>query len=972
MKISRLFNIILVCVILFAFLPAGKAQAAEYVMGNMTIDTDKTLTMDWVVTSGAVLTIEDGVTITVNCTDTGHYSAAGADADKIEIIVEDGTLIADGVDFIGATPNTSCWYGIRVLQEGDAEIVNSTIQDATRGVVVENSSPLITNNFIQQIHGEDSVTKQTKTAYGVLVWGASAGPTITGNNIHDVYGGDGCVVGVCSTRSGANGYGIYASDQSGANIMGNNITSIYGGNGVNGAAGANGENGAVGSSSHPTGYDAEDGSPGEAGGNGGDAYGIMAHTLSGNIQYNQISNIIGGQGALGGVGGTGGKGGDGYNWSSTDTYSIATQGGDGGVGGAGGTGGAGGNGGNAYGMFLWNSTLALIENDIHYIRSGPGRSGGTGGTARAGGEGGNGTPIKVGSVFQAGYGGGGNRGGNGGAAGASGNGGAAYGIYAEGTTASFTYNKVRNVSSGSGASGAYGGPGGDGGGGGNGGYNNMGSSSYSGAGGGDAYDGGTGGAPAQGGGSGTVYGMYIHNTTVSSFNRNWVEEVTGGTSGNGGRSGAGGVGGVGGNASAINFTTGGGDGGNGGSSPNGGKGGDSGYVYGIYMSNTSATLVNNVLLDVEGKAGGNGGAGYNGGNGGDGGSGYTQPGGEGGDGGNAGSGGNGGYSGWTYGLRMVNPIGTGVTFSVLNNTIVNVKAPQSGETGIGGLAGTIVGALGLGGTGSTPGANGVAGVLGSVGSTAVRSEAYAVSTDIGVTADLYNNIIADYNDANNSFGVALVRGGTCNLFYNTVYGWETNIDDGIDSGLGFDPNDPKFIDYLVEKDLHLSEISPCIDTGMEKLPVVVDSDYDGTPRPLDGDGDKEEVIDRGAFEYGNFFKLGTSTKSVNEDGITLSFWVQQIGYYNGISTVEFFTQDGSATSGADYVQLSVTVGFPAGANWAEEYTVMISEDDFVEGNETFTIRLRNPVNGKLGDILITTVTIIDNDGLRFFLPLIVR
>jgi len=301
-KISKLINVIVVIAFLFAFLPAGKAQAANYVTGFLTIDTDTALTMDWVITSGGVLTIEDGVTITVNCTDTGHYSAGGADADKIEIIVEDGTLIADGVDFIGATPNTSCWYGIRVLSEGDAEIDNSTIQNATRGVVVENSSPLITNNFIQQIHGEDSVTKQTKTAYGILVLGASAGPTITGNYIHDVYGGDGCTVGVCNPRSGANGYGIFAADHTNANIMGNNISSIYGGNGVNGAAGTNGENGAVGSSSHPTGYNAEDGSPGEAGGNGGDAYGIMAHTLSGNIQYNQISNIIGGQGALGGIG----------------------------------------------------------------------------------------------------------------------------------------------------------------------------------------------------------------------------------------------------------------------------------------------------------------------------------------------------------------------------------------------------------------------------------------------------------------------------------------------------------------------------------------------------------------------------------------------------------------------------------------------------------------------------------------------
>ena len=69
--------------------------------------------------------------------------------------------------------------------------------------------------------------------------------------------------------------------------------------------------------------------------------------------------------------------------------------------------------------------------------------------------------------------------------------------------------------------------------------------------------------------------------------------------------------------------------------------------------------------------------------------------------------------------------------------------------------------------------------------------------------------------------------------------------------------DPKFVNAEAG-DLRLDSVSPCIDTGdnfvdidpatsgFQKLP---ETDLAGKPRIIDGDGNDEEVVDMGAYEY---------------------------------------------------------------------------------------------------------------------------
>lgn len=79
-------------------------------------------------------------------------------------------------------------------------------------------------------------------------------------------------------------------------------------------------------------------------------------------------------------------------------------------------------------------------------------------------------------------------------------------------------------------------------------------------------------------------------------------------------------------------------------------------------------------------------------------------------------------------------------------------------------------------------------------------------------------------------------------------------------------------------------------------------------------------------------------------------------------TVEYVTNDGSATAGTDYAYMQSFVRIYPGAT-CTTISIPVKDDQVLEGNETFTVRLINPANGTIVTTdAIATITIEDNNS----------
>jgi len=152
---------------------------------------------------GGDLTVEEGVTLTINPGTTVKFTAGvdnqagGVDTNLCELIVEGNLhayIIGSPKTFSSTSSNPGSWYGIRVKGEGWVFMDNATVKDAYCGVSFDSAN----------------------------------GGCITSCTIKDnlVYGIRGCAaddLDICSnTIFGNNSYGVYTEDCS-PYIMGNNF-----------------------------------------------------------------------------------------------------------------------------------------------------------------------------------------------------------------------------------------------------------------------------------------------------------------------------------------------------------------------------------------------------------------------------------------------------------------------------------------------------------------------------------------------------------------------------------------------------------------------------------------------------------------------------------------------------------------------------------------------------------------------------
>ena len=109
----------------------------------------------------------------------------------------------------------------------------------------------------------------------------------------------------------------------------------------------------------------------------------------------------------------------------------------------------------------------------------------------------------------------------------------------------------------------------------------------------------------------------------------------------------------------------------------------------------------------------------------------------------------------------------------------------------------------------------------------------------------------------------------------------------------------------------------------------------------------------------NVAQFSASNYDIQEACTTVTISVNRVGDASVAASVDYHTSDVTATGRKDYITALGTLNFAAGEA-SKSFAVLINDDSFVEGNETFNITLNNPTGMTLGAPAITTVTIIDN------------
>jgi subtilisin family serine protease len=223
--------------------------------------------------------------------------------------------------------------------------------------------------------------------------------------------------------------------------------------------------------------------------------------------------------------------------------------------------------------------------------------------------------------------------------------------------------------------------------------------------------------------------------------------------------------------------------------------------------------------------------------------------------------------------------------------------------------------------------------------------------------------LASYNipESREEFPVTVTRTGGSTGFVSVTY---STADGSALAGLDYKTMNKtlSLADGEISKTFKLKLLKDSLPEGDESFSVTLSSpsngailgspvtavitivDDDGSPSPQPG------VLQFNAASY-----------SVAENGLSATVIISRTDGSDGAVTVDYASTDGTATAGADYTANNGTLTFAAGVV-SQSFTVNISDDVAVEGDETVNLALSN-VTGEasLGTLSTVVLTIVDDD-----------
>lgn len=121
------------------------------------------------------------------------------------------------------------------------------------------------------------------------------------------------------------------------------------------------------------------------------------------------------------------------------------------------------------------------------------------------------------------------------------------------------------------------------------------------------------------------------------------------------------------------------------------------------------------------------------------------------------------------------------------------------------------------------------------------------------------------------------------------------------------------------------------------------------------------IIDDDAGQPQPTTQFDSAIYTVSEGAHFKQINIARTGDSSSAASVDYATSDGTAIQHSDYTIALGTLQFAAGET-SKTLTLLVTDDAYVEGDETFSLTLSNPVGVTLGAQSVAQVTINDNDS----------
>jgi hypothetical protein len=121
------------------------------------------------------------------------------------------------------------------------------------------------------------------------------------------------------------------------------------------------------------------------------------------------------------------------------------------------------------------------------------------------------------------------------------------------------------------------------------------------------------------------------------------------------------------------------------------------------------------------------------------------------------------------------------------------------------------------------------------------------------------------------------------------------------------------------------------------------------------------IVDDDAAQPPANVQFDSAIYTVSEGAHYKQINIARTGDSSSAASVDYATSDGSASQQSDYTIAIGTLRFASGET-GKTLTLLITDDAYVEGDETFSLTLSNPVGVTLGAQSVAQVTINDNDS----------